>query len=72
MQEVWRVSKPSGRLYALTPRTCAEAFQDPTHVNFITAMTHTYFAAKIRMLRAMVSLAIRSNQGFHGGSEGCI
>jgi len=44
MQEVWRVSKPGGRLYALTPAYPApEAFQDPTHVNFITAMTHTYF-----------------------------
>lgn len=44
MQEVWRVSKPGGKLYALTPSYPApEAFQDPTHVNFITEMTHTYF-----------------------------
>lgn len=44
MQEIWRVSKPGGRLYALTPAYPApEAFQDPTHVNFITEMTHTYF-----------------------------
>lgn len=47
MQEVWRVSKPGGRLYALTPAYPApEAFQDPTHVNFITAMTHTYFCGE--------------------------
>lgn len=44
MQEVWRVSKHGGRFYALTPAyPAAAAFQDPTHVNFITEMTHTYF-----------------------------
>ncbi len=44
MQEIWRVSKPGGRFYALTPAYPApESFQDPTHVNFITEMTHTYF-----------------------------
>lgn len=44
MQEVWRVSKPGATFYALTPAYPApEAFQDPTHVNFITEMTHSYF-----------------------------
>lgn len=47
MQEVWRVSKPGGRFYALTPAYPApEAFQDPTHVNYITGMTHNYFCGE--------------------------
>lgn len=44
MNEVWRVLAPGGLFYAVTP--CypgAEAFTDPTHVNIITARTHTYF-----------------------------
>lgn len=44
MGEIWRVLKPGGQFYALTPAyPSAEAFQDPTHVNIITAETHTYF-----------------------------
>ena len=44
MQEVWRVLKPEGKFFALTPAYPAkQAFQDPTHVNIITADTHTYF-----------------------------
>lgn len=44
MQEVWRVLKPDGRFIALTPAYPAkQAFQDPTHVNFITVDTHFYF-----------------------------
>ncbi len=44
MQEVWRVLKPDGKFFALTPvYPSNEAFQDPTHVNIITADTHTYF-----------------------------
>lgn len=44
MQEVWRVLKPGGQFYALTPAyPAAEAFQDPTHVNIITPVTHSYF-----------------------------
>ena len=44
MDEVWRVLAPGGRLYAVTPAfPSAAAFQDPTHVNFITDETHTYF-----------------------------
>jgi SAM-dependent methyltransferase len=44
MSEVWRVLAPGGRFYALTPAyPSATAFQDPTHVNFITAATHKYF-----------------------------
>lgn len=44
MQEVWRVLKPDGKFFALTPVYPAkQAFQDPTHVNIITKDTHSYF-----------------------------
>jgi SAM-dependent methyltransferase len=44
MNEIWRVLAPGGRFYALTPTwPHAEAFVDPTHVNFITDQTHNYF-----------------------------
>jgi SAM-dependent methyltransferase len=44
MNEVWRVLKPGGRFYAVTPAYPSEkAFIDPTHVNFITYRTHHYF-----------------------------
>lgn len=45
MSEIFRVLKPDGRFYALTPAyPCGEAFQDPTHVNIITNKTHRYFS----------------------------
>jgi SAM-dependent methyltransferase len=44
MNEIWRTLKPGGIFYAVTPAyPAAEAFQDPTHVNFITKNTHQYF-----------------------------
>ena len=44
MSEVHRVLKPGGRFYAVTPAyPRAEAFHDPTHVNFITRGTADYF-----------------------------
>lgn len=44
MNEVHRVLLPGGRLIAITPAyPRPEAFQDPTHVNFITEKTHEYF-----------------------------
>ncbi|MDP1574427.1 MAG: methyltransferase domain-containing protein [Coxiellaceae bacterium] len=44
MSEVWRVLKPDGKFIALTPSFPAkQAFQDPTHVNFISDGTHSYF-----------------------------
>ncbi len=47
MDEVWRVLKPGGLFYAVTPAfPHADAFKDPTHVNIITDETHTYFCGK--------------------------
>lgn len=44
MNEIWRVLKPDGIFYAVTPAyPSAAAFQDPTHVNIITKETHEYF-----------------------------
>jgi SAM-dependent methyltransferase len=58
MNEVWRVLKPGGILYAVTPAYPREkAFRDPTHVNIITNKTYRYFAEP--------DLAARM-YGFHG------
>jgi SAM-dependent methyltransferase len=44
MDEIWRVLKPNGVLYAQTPAfPSSKAFQDPTHVNIITNRTEMYF-----------------------------
>lgn len=46
MNEVYRVLRPGGKFYALTPYfPRPEAFVDPTHVNIITKDTHKYFTA---------------------------
>ncbi len=61
MNEVWRVLRPQGRLFAITP--CyphPSAFQDPTHVNIITEKTHEYFVGPNPMGRMY---------GFHGSFE---
>ena len=43
-REIWRVLENGGRFYAVTPAyPSLSAFQDPTHVNFITKHTHDYF-----------------------------
>lgn len=45
MNEIWRVLKPGGILYAVTPAYPHEkAFRDPTHVNIITPKTYRYFS----------------------------
>jgi len=50
MNEVWRVLKHDGLLYAVTPVYPSKAaFMDPTHVNIMTADTHTYFTQPQRM-----------------------
>jgi SAM-dependent methyltransferase len=61
MNEIWRVLKPGGIFYALTPAyPHPEAFQDPTHVNFITKETHLYFCGPT---------SYESNYGFKGQFE---
>lgn len=46
MNEVFRVLKPGGTFYAVTPAyPHAKAFCDPTHVNFISKKSHEYFTA---------------------------
>jgi len=45
MNEIWRVLKNGGMLYAVTPGfPREEAFVDPTHVNPVTIQTHNYFS----------------------------
>lgn len=44
LSEIYRILKPGGQLYAVTPFYPKEsAFVDPTHVNFITKNSHKYF-----------------------------
>lgn len=44
MNEVHWVLKPNGIFYAVTPaHPHQKSFADPSHVNFITQDTHTYF-----------------------------
>lgn len=46
MNEIFRVLKPNGLLYSITPVYPKESvFVDPTHVNFITKNTHKYFTS---------------------------
>ncbi len=61
MNEIWRVLRPGGLFYAVTPAyPSAAAFQDPTHVNIITVKTHEYFCGE---------KAYGRNYGFHGDFE---
>lgn len=44
MNEVWRVLKPEGLFYAVTPAyPHTNAFVDPTHVNYLTLRSSRYF-----------------------------
>ncbi len=52
MNEIWRVLKHGGLLYAVTPAyPRQEAFVDPTHVNIITEKTHMYFTEPLLMAK---------------------
>lgn len=45
MSEIYRILKPGGVFYGVTPGyPSPAAFQDPTHVNFITPETIEYFS----------------------------
>ncbi len=47
MSEIHRVLQPNGILLAATPAVPAEeTFVDPTHINFITRHSHTYFCGQ--------------------------
>lgn len=47
MNEIFRILKPQGIFLASTPAfPHPAAFQDPTHVNFITDETHNYFCGE--------------------------
>ena len=44
MNEIYRVLKPNGIFYGITPVYPKESvFVDPTHVNFITKNSFKYF-----------------------------
>jgi SAM-dependent methyltransferase len=59
MDEIHRVLKPGGRLYAITPAYPSEdAFVDPTHVNYFTRGTWRYFCGPQPLARTY---------GFRGG-----
>lgn len=48
MEEIHRLLEPGGLFLAATPGFPRKsAFSDPTHVNFITSDTHTYFTGPI-------------------------
>ena len=52
MNEIWRVLRPDGILYAVTPAYPHHlAFADPTHVNVITRKTYQYFTGSKPMAR---------------------
>ncbi len=52
MHEIWRVLKAGGLFYASTPvYPMPQAFIDPTHVNFVTDGTHSYFTQPELMAR---------------------
>ncbi len=50
MNEIWRVLRPGGLFYAVTPvYPSKEVFQDPTHVNVMTVDSHIYFTRPLKM-----------------------
>lgn len=62
MSETWRILKPGGITQFKTPAfPKQEAFQDPTHVNFISENTSDYFAGGL--------LPLCQQYGFKGAFE---
>jgi hypothetical protein len=49
MSDIWRVLKPGGQLYAMTPvhPHVNEVFRDPTHVNPFTPDMVNYFVSNV-------------------------
>jgi SAM-dependent methyltransferase len=63
MSEISRCLKPGGIFLAVTPSFPSEgAFQDPTHINFISPATINYFVGKEAWARKL-------NYGFSGTFE---
>tara|TARA_R100001509_G_scaffold145437_1_gene102068 strand:+ start:342 stop:845 length:504 start_codon:yes stop_codon:yes gene_type:complete len=68
MNEVYRLLKPGGLFHASTPAfPHPEAFQDPTHVNFITDQTIGYFNGGMKDLHSNEYGAM---YGFNGNFKG--
>lgn len=62
MSEIFRVLKPGGYFYAVTPMyPSSSAFTDPTHVNVMTLQTVSYFGG--------ANHAKQLGYGFEGGFE---
>jgi len=56
MNEIWRVLKPGGLFLSLTPAfPSSRAFQDPTHVNFITEETFPEYFCRPNLRAEMYS-----------------
>ena len=63
MQEIYRVLRKDGIFYSVTPGYPSNAaFQDPTHINFITPETLAYFSGDLRHAENL-------GYGFTGGFE---
>lgn len=52
MNEVFRVLRPGGMFYAVTPvYPSHKVFMDPTHVNFLSRKSHEYFTGDTPLAR---------------------
>jgi SAM-dependent methyltransferase len=47
IEELWRISKPNGRIIIITPYfTSVDAFTDPTHKHYFSARSFDYFTGE--------------------------